>query len=501
MKRKIKILFVNPGRGIYDMPPLGVCYLSAYLKAHGKDEYEILLADEYAGHKPVKVARQFQPDIIGFSCATAQYYRATQVASRIRKFSSAPMLIGGIHPTALPEQVIREGFFDVAVISEAERSFTKLVDTLSDSGLSLDPKALRDVPGVAFKDGSEIVMTPLDDFISDLDTLPFPDRSLLDLSHYLRPNAAIRSLITRNTTIMTSRGCPFRCIYCLSVHRRNLRKHSPEYVIEEMESIARDFNLDGLCIIDDTFIFDQNRASRIAELMLERGLAKRLKWPCYGRANIVSKCESSFIELLVRAGMVQMEFGFESASRRVLELLKGKGVTPEDNEATLDKLEALGVRTLATFLTGVPTETAEECRTTVDFIRRNFDRLSYFEILYLVPYPGTKVWEMYGMDQIITPDLWSNFKIGLNKPFPIESDFTRSVDYEAATWAVDEVMSMMAKKQKLAYNLRFLRDRLRIAPVDTIRKIVGHVLRTGLVGNSRRHVSNPPTSTSAERRS
>jgi len=476
-RREIKILFVNPGRGIYDMPPLGVCYLSSYLRKHGKGRYKIVLADEYAGHNPVKVARQFKPDIIGFSSATAQYYRATQLAARIRSFSAAPLVIGGLHPTALPEQVIKEGFFDIAVVSEAERSFTQLVDALGESNFSINGEALKDIPGICFKDNGEILQSEPPAFIEDLDTIPFPDRSLLDLRHYLRRNAAVRSVITRNTTLMTSRGCPFRCIYCISVHRRQLRKHSPEYVIEEMQSLLRSYDLEGLCIIDDTFIFDQKRASKIAELMLERGIAQRVKWPCYGRANIVSKCEDSFIQHLQEAGMAQMEFGFESASARVLEFLKGKGVTPEDNEATLDKLERLNVRTLATFLTGVPTETAEESRMTVEFIRSNYDRLAYFEILYLVPYPGTKVWEMYNMDEILSPNLWRNFKIGLNKRFPVDSQFKRSIDYDAATRAVNEVLRMMARKQRLIYNLRFLRDRLRIAPIDTVKKLASHFLR------------------------
>jgi len=112
----------------------------------------------------------------------------------------------------------------------------------------------------------------------------------------------------------------------------------------------------------------------------------------------------------------------------------------------------------------------------VEFIRRNFERLAYFEILYLVPYPGTKVWEMHHMDDIISPNLWQNFKIGLNKRFPVDSEFTRNIDYETATKAVNEVMSMMVKKQKLTYNLRFLRDRLRIAPFDTVKKVAAHFL-------------------------
>ena len=476
-RREVRILFVNPGRGIYDMPPLGVCYLSSYLKKHGRHQYNIVLADEYAGHNPVKVARKFEPDLIGFSCATAQYHRATCLAERIRRFSNAPFVIGGLHPTALPEQVIKEGFFDIAVIGEAERSFTQLVNALCDSAFSVNGEALRDIPGLCFKDNGGILQSEPPAFIDDLDAIPFPDRSLLDLKHYLRRNAAIRSILTRNTTLMTSRGCPFHCIYCISVHRRQLREHSPEYVLEEMQSLIRDFDLEGLCIIDDTFIFDEKRASQIAELMLQRGIANRVRWPCYGRSNIVSKCEDSFIQLLQKAGMVQMEFGFESASARVLEFLKGKGVTPQDNEATLDKLERLKVRTLATFLTGVPTETAEESRATVEFIRANYDRLAYFEILYLVPYPGTKVWEMFNMDEVLSPDLWQNYKIGLNKRFAVDSEFVRSIDYDAATRAVDEVLSMMARKQKLSYNLRFLRDRLRIAPLDTIKKLASHIFR------------------------
>lgn len=459
------------------MPPLGVCYLSSYLKKYGRGQYKMLLADEYAGHNPIKVARQFEPDIIGFSCATAQYYRGTQLAKKMREFTKAPFVIGGLQATALPEQVVNEGFFDIAAISEGEQSFTQLVDVLADSGFSLDAAPLQDIPGIAFKKNDAVQVSEPAGFIDDLDTIPFPDRSLLDLKHYLRRNAAIRSMITRNTTIMTSRGCPFRCIYCLSVHRRQLRKHSPEYVIEEMEHLLRDYEIEGLAIIDDTFIFDQSRASRVAEMMIERGISDQIKWPCYGRANIVSKVEDAFVELLKKAGMAQMEFGFESASPRVLEFLKGKGVTPEDNAGTLDTLQRLNVRTLATFLTGVPTETAEESATTVEFIRKNFDRLSYFEILYLVPYPGTKVWELYNMDEIISPELWQVFKIGLNKKFPIESDFTRSIDYEAADKAVSEVLSMMARKQDLGYNLRFLRDRLRIAPLDTIKKVAEHLLR------------------------
>jgi len=476
-KRQIKILFVNPGRGIYDMPPLGVCYLSSYLKKYGPSRYTVALADEYSGHNPVKFAKEFEPDIIGFTSATAQYHRAMQLGSRIRRFSKAPLVIGGLHPTAMPRQVIRDGVFDIAVLSEAERSFIHLVEALADSGFAPRPDSLKEVPGIAFHDNGEVVVTPPPAFIEDLDTIPFPDRSILDLGHYLRPNAAIRSLITRNTTIMTSRGCPFKCIYCLSVHRRRLRAHSAEYVIEEMEQLVRDFGLEGLCIIDDTFIFDRERAAQIAQLMLSKGIAGRIKWPCYGRANIVSRCEDDLLRLLSQAGMVQMEFGLESGSQRVLSFLKGKGVTVSDNQETLDKLQKLGIRALATFMTGIPTETPEEVDMTLDFVHKNFNKMVYFEMLYLVPYPGTKVWEMYQMDQIVSKRLWRVFKIGLNRKFPVDCNFTRNIDYDAADRAVDEVLSLMAKKLSLKYNLRFLRDRLRIAPLDTIKKVAAHYLR------------------------
>ncbi|MFW6157065.1 MAG: cobalamin-dependent protein [Armatimonadota bacterium] len=118
-----------------------------------------MLADEYAGHNPVKAAKQFEPDIIGFSSATAQYFRATQLASRIREFSKAPLVIGGLQPTALPAQVIKEGYFDIAVVSEAERSFTALVETLCASGSSLEEYALREIPGIAFRSNGTVSVT------------------------------------------------------------------------------------------------------------------------------------------------------------------------------------------------------------------------------------------------------------------------------------------------------------------------------------------------------
>ncbi|MCP3953342.1 MAG: radical SAM protein, partial [Desulfobacterales bacterium] len=335
----MRICLFNPV-DIPSYPPLNLTYLSAYLKQYGACEVVVRLVDMNCTSTPLDDILAWQPDIVGFTSFSPKALDIYALAKELKQRSSDLVLVcGGVHATILPEEVIERGRFDVAVIGEGECTFTELVNGFAAAGKKLDAEFLATVRGIAFRSPEGIHRTPPRELIIELDTIPHPDRGLLDNDFYSQRFFIQRGMnSSRVSTIAASRGCPYHCIYCCVnfTARNRLRFHSAAYVADEMEQVVAQYGIKWLFFTDDTFLVDKHRTRRLCEEILHRGLAGRVKWEVQVRSNLATWKDLELLKLMRAAGCAQIDYGFETGSQRVLTQIKGPGITLADHTRAIE---------------------------------------------------------------------------------------------------------------------------------------------------------------------
>ncbi|MBI5884810.1 cobalamin B12-binding domain-containing protein, partial [archaeon] len=239
-------------------PPLGLLYLGTMLKDKG---FGVAIEDMHAGNlKPeqiIQLIEKHKPKILGISASTPTYPNARKMALLAKeKFPEVKLVLGGVHATALPKRCLEESKFDVVVIGEGELTIVELADFfIKGKG------KLNEVKGIAFKDAGGIHFNLPRQFIKDLDSLPIPDRGLIDLSKYSQKGA-----------LVSSRGCPAQCIYCAcgAFSGRTYRVRSAENLVKEIECLHDEFGITQFEFHDDTFTLFPERVERFCELLKEK---------------------------------------------------------------------------------------------------------------------------------------------------------------------------------------------------------------------------------------
>jgi anaerobic magnesium-protoporphyrin IX monomethyl ester cyclase len=369
----IKILFVNAIHPESEIEtrytPLGVLYLSASLKkAFKPGTFEIKLA-----HKDVeKSIKSFNPDIVGITAVSQNFNFAIRYAKLARKHG-LPTMIGGVHVSILPESITED--MNVGCIGEGELTIIELMNVFM-KHKGFPPGELEEIDGIVFRKNGKLIKTRPSPMINDMDQhIPYPDRSLEGP--------------VEHAYVFTSRGCPYRCVFCSSSRYWNhVRFFSPEYVFSELESIVKTSGAKMISFYDDLFVADRKRLRDIAILVEQGGLSKKVKFTCSCRANLVTR---EVVADLKRMGVVSVGMGLESGNPRVLNYLKGNTVSVENNRRAIELLTSAGIKANASFVIGSPTETEEEMMETYDFIDKS--KLSFVDVYVLTPYPGTPVWE------------------------------------------------------------------------------------------------------------
>ncbi|MBN2054876.1 B12-binding domain-containing radical SAM protein [bacterium] len=378
----MKIVLLNARIGNSPSPPLGILYLAAVLRDAG----HTVMALDPDPHRPppVNELAAFDPDLAGISIMTTQVRRARELATAIREHAPRAVIIGGgIHPTALPEWSLRNLDLDYAVIGEGEHTVVELCRILDSGG---DPAS---VAGIAFLDAAGICRrTPPRQYITDLDELPLPARDLLDFERYLRPPGNIRGVFLRRATaIMCGRGCPFSCTFCAS-HRifgRAVRLRSIDNVLDELGHLVRRHAIDGFWLLDDTLLEDHDWTTAFCRRLREKGY--HLTWGCQGH---VRRIREPVLREMKAAGCVQIEFGVESGSPRILRRLR-KGTDPDDIKRAFMIARRVGLRTLANFMIGNPDETEDDLEMT--FRLAKVIRPDHVVATFTTPLPGSTLYE------------------------------------------------------------------------------------------------------------
>ena len=368
--RLLLVNVINLSKNIETLyPPLGLAYLASALKKHFKN-IQIKIIDRDVE----RVIKTFCPDAVGVSAVSQNFGRAITIGNLCRSLK-IPVFIGGVHMSLLPESL--PGAFDFGVYGEGEGTIVEVIDFLSKGGIS-GSEEMGKIKGLILHYENGIRMTDIRPPIQNLDSIPFPDRDLLNIP------------IGQTAYLFTSRGCPYQCTFCASTRFwKNVRWFSAEYVIHEIEEVIKKYKPWALTFYDDLFIADFKRLEKIVELICAKGIHQKVRFSFSCRANIVNE---KLIQVLKPLRIHTICMGLESGCQRILNYLKGGGMTIAQNKYAVDLFVKEKIRVNGTFVIGAPDETEEEIIQTLNFIKRS--RLTNFAVYILTPFPGTPLWNM-----------------------------------------------------------------------------------------------------------
>ncbi|MCS7103573.1 MAG: B12-binding domain-containing radical SAM protein [Candidatus Korarchaeum sp.] len=429
--------------------PLGLAYLASIAREEG---YEVNIFDFSSLNSDLDSSRSllkgFDPDVIGISSTTPATYDAYEIARISKELNeNAIVIVGGPHTTFLPTYTLRNcPFIDVVVRGEGEESFRESLRALERSDLDL--RSLREVRGISYREPSgEIRHNPPRQVVSELDYLPMPAYDLIDWHLY-----EIGKL--RYGVVMTSRGCPFNCIFCSSSLQfgKIWRAHSVSRVIEELRILREDFRVREIEFLDDTFTLNRRRAREICESIVREGID--LSWSASSRVNTFDR---ETVEAMKKAGAHTVYFGIESGTQKVLDFI-GKGIRLSQAADAVKLAAKYGLKALGSFVIGFPIETREDIERTISFAKKlNVD---YAQFTVATPYPGTRLWNFAIKNKLLATLNWRLYT-------------TVNVVMRSLYMTMNQIQSMLVK----AYLTFYLRPRYL---VNDLLKFRGSLVRRAL---------------------
>ena len=380
-------------------PPMGLAYVAAVLLQQGHD---VRLVDANAlGMSFSALAdemKDFSPHMVGTTAATPSIGLAARLGEVVRETlpGNVPLVAGGSHGSALPAETLAEfPTIDVVVTGEAEAFAGDLLTALAGGD------DLSSIPSLAFRRDGRTLVTERAPPVHDLDTLPFPARELL-------PNHLYRTIDSwPMTCIIAMRGCPAKCIYCNVpvLAGRTMRRRSPSNVVAEMELCLAEWQVPFFSFIDDTFTTSRKWIEQFCDTVKDAGLGgRKIAWSCLTRPDMA---DVEMLSAMKEAGMVRVEFGIESGSPQVLELL-GKGAQLEQIRKAFKAAHKVGLATLGFAMINAPGETPEEMEMTRKEVM-SIDPL-FLQLSFCTPYPGTPLHEHCVEHGLIEGGDWSDYR-------------------------------------------------------------------------------------------
>jgi anaerobic magnesium-protoporphyrin IX monomethyl ester cyclase len=449
----MKVLLIQPPiRDFYQTSirtqPLGLAYLAASLKSYGY-EVEILdcqiekkksipipselsyLRDFYPfnDRSPFKLytgyyhfgmgwdeiketIKESKADVFGISSSFTPYHgEALEIARIIKDWDRRKIVVmGGAHVSCDPENVLKSSFVDYVVLGEGEIRFPFLLEQIGKGKV----RAIEKVDGIGYRKDGEIQINPFQNFIQDLDSILHPARELLDMDRY-------RIKKKRSTMIITSRGCPHGCAYCSAhlVMGKSFRTRTPEAIIKEMAECQKQYGIQIFDIEDDNFTFDQERAMRLMNLIIENFGEEKIELSAMNGVSFAS-LDGELLKLMKRAGFKTINLSYVSTDPSTKERM-GRPKAKTEFDEILKEAERVGLNVIAYAILGIPGQTIEEMADTLIYLMGKRGLIGP-SIYY--PTPGTPLFERCKKDGILPPHIcqWRS------SAFPIETEAFNRLD-------------------------------------------------------------------------
>ncbi|MDH5482922.1 MAG: B12-binding domain-containing radical SAM protein [Candidatus Bathyarchaeota archaeon] len=462
---KISLVNASPNTGfdererrksIASFPPLGILYLASVLKETG---IEVSVLDQPAEGltmgETVNWVEKEDPDILGFSTFSSSGRTAAAISHEVKeKNPNVIILFGNYYATFNAERIFKKypSSVDVTVRGEGENTIIELVDCFDNRG------NLKEVHGITFKDGEKIVSTPDRPLIKDLDSIPFPDRRLIDAEYHC-DIAGANVAPKKFTSIVSSRGCVYKCRFCSCTRfARNMwRPRSVENVLEELCFLAGE-GYEQFIFTDDSFTLNQKRVIKLCRAIKKEKID--MDWICEGR---VDNCSYEMLREIAKAGCKVLYFGIESANQRILDYYN-KQTTPQQSEAAVKSARKAQIDiVVGSFIVGAPNETREEIQNTIDFARRISIDIPQFNILGV--YPGTDLWNEFEVAGLLDGGEYWETGIAVSEicPTAVPLAEIKRMIHDAFYGFVRRpsfILGQVARTLKSSYRMRVLMDNL-----------------------------------------
>ncbi len=381
----MRVLFIYPNLNAQIGFNYGISYISGLLRSEGIETF-LLNINADLGY-PLDLQRikrdvmRIAPDTIGFSVLTNQQKYALEIAADLRTYYKGPIVFGGIHPTMDPCGTLEEPAVDSICVGEGEEAFLESIRAGSPAG----------VKNMGYRDCGRTVLEPLRPY-ADIKALPPKDYEIFDFQRMIDAKGGWVGLLA-------SRGCPFRCTYCLNhkiiklykesghAPKEYIRRHTVDQVVAEVESILRRYKRIGMFIFDDDlFTFDKRWLREFSE-----------KYPSATKTGFVCNAHVKMFDeetagCLKRAGCRIVKFGVESGSERIRRNVLSRYMTNNDIEAAFSAAHKFGLHTSAFVMIGLPGEGKEDVRETLRLLARM--RPGRFRWTLFFPFVGTRAFEI-----------------------------------------------------------------------------------------------------------
>lgn len=371
--------FKHAAKKVSTFPPLNLCIVAAVAEKAG---WEVQLIDahiEQLDHEAViERIMQFRPDLVGLTATTPFFHNASLFADMLKKRSSVPVMIGGTHVSIMKEKAF-DACFDYLFIGECEMTLGDFLKRFSAG------ERWPDSAGVMSRRNGELIYSGDPPLLEDLDLAPLSARHLLPNRLYFMGTLKGKMLYT---SVQMSRGCPFSCVFCAcDLHGKRFRLRSIENVMQEIEYVVNDLGVQHIYFVDDTLTLNRKFIMSLCDEIEKRNL--KFTFEGSTRANL---WDEEMVKRLKDCGLIRISFGLESADPQVREIIR-KNV-PMDSYAESNRLSnRMGIETINSVIIGLPGDSRESIKRTVDYLCRARDLL-HVTLNIAIPYPGTEMLKM-----------------------------------------------------------------------------------------------------------
>jgi anaerobic magnesium-protoporphyrin IX monomethyl ester cyclase len=392
--------------------------------------------------------KEFSPDILGVTCMTAHWASVKNVATIFKHlYPSRPVVIGGHHATAVPEQILSHSSVDYVVRGEGEHTFRELLEIMEKRG------PLDGVKGLSFKSGKELIHNPARELINDIDEIPFAATRLMFKSDTISYD---------NEMVFTSRGCPHDCIFCASklTWTRKPRYRSPERVVQEIVEAYQRTGRTYFAIYDDTFTINRKHAEKICQLLIDSRI--HFTWHCMSTVKVR---DENFYRKLKAAGCNSIAFGIETGDADALLKLK-KNISLDEIRDAFQLARRLGFHTRAFIMYGFPWETKTHIDASINLLKDiRPDSIGYSSA---VPLPGTGLFDLVKEAGFLTEPIakidWSHYH-----QYSPEMFFSNQISRKEAF-----KLSAYAERQFYLLSLGGRMGEVKVSIKRTIKRFVGN---------------------------
>jgi len=387
----IKVVAENYGV----FPPLSLSYVAAVLENEG---HEVKLIDANALNlsksETLKLIKSFSPNLLMLGVTTYFFHQGLEWIRFFKKNTELPIVVGGAHMSLYPAETLSYDEIDYGVIGEAEETLPEFVKAIASE------KNLKEVRGVCYKNKGRIVITKPRGFFKNLDDSPFPARRLL-------PNEKYYSFISQRknfTGLITTRGCPYKCVFC-EQGSKPYRIRSAKNVVDEIEECYNEYGIREIDIFDSSFSINKKRVLEICKQLRSRRID--LDWSVRTRVDLVGR---EMLTVMSKAGCKRIYYGIESGDEQILRNIK-KNSNLQLIRKTISLTKQIGIDTFGYFMIGNPGETEETIKKTITFAK-SLD-LDYAQFSKVSTLPGTELYELLKKD--LRYDYWKEYVLDKSK--------------------------------------------------------------------------------------